>query len=207
MVTAMGTGWPRAQAAHDHIERVRELSAKRPLPAAAQKAQHQIGNRSRGKDSDQQRLHKVAADHQAQCKSNHAADRNHGDELAETDREPRLEHQPVDRLHAETIIALAREAALLAQLEQNVLAVGLIVQQSQAAIDILAIGCAGKNQEVDALHQEPGRNRHQQVDDVDLIDLERHRGHRGCEGSKKLPEILIPMAARSARKRGRTPVA
>ena len=60
------------------------------------------------------------------------------------------------------VVAAAGQAALLAQLHQDVLAVGLVLEQLQPAVDVVAIGGAGEEQQIDALDEQADRDRDQQ---------------------------------------------
>ncbi len=168
------------QAAHDHVEAIGKLGAECLLPAAAQKAQHEIWQQRAAERSDHQRLGQVAADEDGDTEGDDGPDHDDRQELAEPHRQPGLQHQAVDELEPRPIIAGAGEATLLAQLHQDILPVGLVLEQLEPTIDVLAIGAAGEGQEIQRLDEQRGRHSDQQIDKVDRVEVERHRGIRAA---------------------------
>ena len=114
-------------------------------------------------------------------------------------------------IETDPIIAFAGEPALAAQFDQHALAIGAVLGDRQPPIDPAAIGRRREEHQIKRLDREPRGQRDEQPDQIDRIEIElqkiEHGGYSGCDGSKWEPGILMPMAIRSARKRGRTPVA
>ena len=73
------------------------------------------------------------------------------------------------------VIAAAGQPALAPQLDQDVFAVRLVLEQLEPAVDVLAVGRAGEEQQIDAFDEQRRRGRHEQVDQIDRVEIERHR--------------------------------
>jgi hypothetical protein len=116
-------------------------------------------------------------------KRKHRNDGHIDDELRNTQGQAGLQDQPVERHQGQPEIAGGGQAALTAKLDQHAFAIGLAVQQLQATVDVLAIGARGEEQQIDSFDEQPGRQRDEQIDHVDRVDIERH-GYSGFPGSK-----------------------
>jgi hypothetical protein len=93
-----------------------------------QEAQHHVGQQEAAERCDQDRIDNVAAEHDTERERDDRRDRREGQQFADPGGQPRLEDQPVERLDSHTVIAAAGQPALAAQLDQDVFAVGLILQ-------------------------------------------------------------------------------
>ena len=157
-----------AQAAHDDVERVGELRAELLLPPAALELEHQTAaaacSRTARTPSASSRSPRITI---ARPNANSAPHRDVDRELADAERQARLQDQPVERDQRQPVVAARLRPALAAQLHQHALAVGLVVHQPQAAVDVLAVGARVEEQQIDAFDEQPGRERREQIDHID----------------------------------------
>src|SRR5205085_11932863 len=163
-----------AQAPHDHVEGVGKLGAEPLLPPPAQDAQDQIGQNDAAEHGDQQRFEQIAAYDQTNGKRHHREQHVEQQQLLDAEREPGLQHELVDVDEAQAVVAARSEPALAPQLDEDIFAVGLVLEQLQAAIDVLAVGGAGKAQQVDSLDHQAGRGGNQDIDKIDRVEVESH---------------------------------
>jgi hypothetical protein len=172
-----------AQAAHDDVETVGELRAELLLAPPAQDAQEQVRHDEPAEQADQDRMEEIAAHDECDCEGHDAEQREDDEELAQADCKAGLQHQPVERLEPDAVAAAAGKPALAPQLHQDVLAIGFVLEQLEAAIDVLAIRAARVAEQIHALEEQARGGRHQQIDQINWVEIQ-HDGQSGCDGSK-----------------------
>src|SRR5262249_1735917 len=145
------------------------------LAAAAQDAQHEIRKPRPANHRDDRRLQDITAKQEAESERECRNCDGDSSKPAEPERQSGLQYEPVHGLEPEAVVAAAGEPALLAQLHQQVLPVGLCAKQLKPAIDVLAIRRAGKEEQIETLDQESNRDRDKEIDQVNGIELEGHR--------------------------------
>ena len=145
MVIAIGTGWPARRLRTMMSSASGNCAPNCLLPPAAHELEHQQRQQVQQNSGDSQRLEQIAAYDHAGAEREQRADRDETAELADAERQAGLQDQPVERDQRQPIVAVAGQPALAAQLDQHALAVGLVLQQLEAAIDVLAVGPRVKN--------------------------------------------------------------
>jgi hypothetical protein len=180
----------RAQGAHDDVERVGELRAERLLPPRALHVENEERHHEQAKQAEASAVEDVAVEEIHRARRDHRAGDHDQDELGEADRHAGLQDELVEGVERQPVVAAAGQAALAAQLHEDALAVGLILQHAEAAIDPAAIARAGEKEQVQRFHKHDRRCGGEEVEDMNLADLESHHalttagwGRNSCPGS------------------------
>jgi hypothetical protein len=152
--------------------------------AVSRSAQPEIGHEHGGDQRHRRGLEDIVANPRRGTEREQRPDPDDGRQPTQAHGQARLQDEPVERQDRQAIEAARGQPALAAELDQHALAIGLVLEQPQPAIDAAAVGGGREAQQIDRLHEQHRGGRREQIDHIGRIQVERHRRHSGLAGSK-----------------------